>query len=259
MRTNTVKHRLREGGSAFGTLVNEFATPGIARIMAAAGVDYALFDMEHTGFGFDLIRQLISYSRGAELIPLVRVPASQQHFVSRCLDVGALGVMLPMVETADQVRDFVRWSKFAPVGERGQAWGGAHDDFLPGNNAQKMRQANEETMLLGLIESARGVENLEAILEVGGLDVAWVGHNDLSSSLGVPGQYDHPRYREAVERVLALCQRFGCTPAATSASLEGTVELLGRGFRCVAYGTDVQLLQTTLSHGMARLRETAGE
>lgn len=257
MRTNPMKHRLAARGTAFGTLVNEFATPGIARILAAAGADYAFFDMEHTGFGFDTIKALISYARGADLVPLVRVPASEQHFVSRALDVGALGVMLPMVETAEQVRNLVRWAKFAPEGERGQAWGSAHDDFLPGPNADKMRDANRETMLLAQIESAKAIENLEEILGIGGLDVAWVGHNDLSSSLGIPGQFDHPRYIEATDRLLELCRHHGCTPAATAADPAAVVALLGRGFRCIAYGTDVGLLQRALREGITRLREAA--
>src|SRR5918912_4160736 len=121
MFTNTLKHRLAAGGVGVGTLVNEFAVPGIARILAAVGVDYAFFDMEHTGFGFETIKMLVGAARGAGIVPLVRVPTAQQHFVSRALDVGALGVMLPMVETADQVRNLVRWAKFAPEGGRGQA------------------------------------------------------------------------------------------------------------------------------------------
>lgn len=257
MRTNHVKHRLAAGGVAFGTLVNEFATPGIARILSAAGAEFAFFDMEHTGFGFDTIRSLIAYARGADLVPLVRVPAAERHFVSRALDVGALGVMLPMVETAEQVRELARWARFAPEGERGQAWVAAHDDFLPGSSVEKMRAANAEIMLLAQIETARAIDNLEAILQVGVLDVAWVGHNDLSSSLGIPGQFDHPRYIAATDRLLELCQRYGCTPAATAADVDSALALLRRGFRCVAYGTDVLLLQRALAAGLAALRNAS--
>ena len=108
------------------------------------------------------------------------------------------------------------------------------------------------------IESARGIDNLEAMLQVGGLDVAWVGHNDLSSSLGIPGEFNHPRYLQATDHLLDLCRRYGCTPAATSADPQSAVALLRRGFRLIAYGTDIGLLQRALGEGLRELRAAAG-
>src|SRR3954451_3304545 len=108
MRTNPVKKKLRAGGTALGTMIFEFATTGIARIAAAAGAEFILFDMEHTGWSMETIRQLLATTRAAALVPLVRVPATEYHFLARVLDVGAMGLMVPMVESGEQARVIVQ-------------------------------------------------------------------------------------------------------------------------------------------------------
>src|SRR5204863_3363721 len=100
MRTNPVKKKLREGKSAIGTMVFEFASTGIARIAAAAGAEFVIFDMEHTGWSLETVRMLMATAGGSGLVPLVRVPATEYHFLARALDVGAMGLMVPMVESA---------------------------------------------------------------------------------------------------------------------------------------------------------------
>lgn len=129
MRPNPVKQVLEEGGVALGTMVFEFATPGLARIAASAGADFVVFDQEHSGWGIDTIRMLMATARTAEIVPLVRVPATQYHFIARPLDVGASGVMVPVVETAQQARLVVDAAKYTPRGKRGAAFGIAHDDY----------------------------------------------------------------------------------------------------------------------------------
>src|SRR5947209_8678849 len=119
MRTNSVKQKLRAGGTAIGTMVFEFATTGIARIAAAAGAEFVLFDMEHTGWSMETIRQLLATARGADLAPMVRVPATEYHFLARVLDIGAMGLMVPMVETVEQARLIVQFTKYPPTGRRG--------------------------------------------------------------------------------------------------------------------------------------------
>ena len=129
MRTNKVKAALKAGGTAFGTMIFEFNTTGIGRIAAAAGAEFVIFDMEHTGWGIDTIRTLIASARGADIVPLVRVPATQYHLLSGPLDAGAGGLMMPMVESEEQARLIAHSTKYPPTGKRGAAFGVAHDDF----------------------------------------------------------------------------------------------------------------------------------
>jgi hypothetical protein len=121
MRTNPLKDKLLRGENSFGLFAFEFFTPGLAQIAREAGAEFVLLDMEHSGAGIDTIKQQVAYCRGLDVVPLVRVPTYQYQFVARALDVGALGVMLPMVETAEQARDIVSWTRYPPAGRRGAA------------------------------------------------------------------------------------------------------------------------------------------
>jgi 2-dehydro-3-deoxyglucarate aldolase/4-hydroxy-2-oxoheptanedioate aldolase len=257
MRANPVKKKLRAGGSAVGTLVLEFATTGIARIAAAAGADFILFDMEHTGWSMETVRGLLASARGADIVPLVRVPATEYHFIARVLDTGAMGLMVPMVESAEQARLIVQSAKYPPAGRRGAAFGVAHDDYQPGDAIATMHAANDEVLLIAQVETAKGVENVEAIAAVEGIDVLWIGHNDLTNSLGIPGQFEHARYREAVERVLGAAGRHGKAAGFMATGIEQGRALLAQGFRVMAYGGDVWIYQQSLRDGIAALRGSA--
>ena len=118
MQPNLVKQKLLAGQRSLGTMLFEFATAGIARIAAQAGAEFIVCDMEHTGWSVETIKMLIATSRAASLAPFVRVPATEYHFIARVLDMGALGVMCPMVESAEQARRMVASAKYPPQGRR---------------------------------------------------------------------------------------------------------------------------------------------
>jgi len=235
-------------------MVFEFNTPGIARLAASAGAEFVVFDQEHSGFGTDTIRWLMAASKGVDIVPLVRVPATEYHLVARVMDVGAMGIMVPMVESADQARRIVDAVKYIPLGKRGTAFSVAHDDFLPGDVSAKMRQANDESMVICQIETARGVEEAERIAGVEGVDCLWIGHYDLTQSLGIPGQFDHASYLEAERRVLAACAAHGKAAGFMVADLEGARRKLELGFRAIAYFGDVWLYQRALAEGVRGVR-----
>ncbi len=256
MRSNFVKHALREGDTALGTMVFEFATPGIARIVASAGADFVVFDQEHSGWGIDTIRMLMATALAADVVPLVRVPATQYHFISRPLDVGASGIMVPMVETAEQARLVVSSAKYPPLGNRGAAFGIAHDDYEAAEDAiSGMRNANDQTLLIAQIETRRGTDNVDEIAAVEGLDVLWIGHNDLTNSMGIPGRFDHPDYLRAIDRFLEACRRHGKAPGIMSTGVDEARAQLDQGFRCVAYWGDIWLYARALRQGLAAIRE----
>ena len=122
MNINKVKRTLKEGGTAIGTMVFEFSTPGIARLAAEAGAEFIMYDMEHTGWSIETIRDLIATTNPAHIEPLVRVPATQYHFIARVLDVGARGIMVPMVSDAQQAEIIVQSGKYPPMGQPGAAF-----------------------------------------------------------------------------------------------------------------------------------------
>ena len=257
MKTNPVKQTLAQGGTAVGTMAFEFCTPGLARLAANAGADFIIYDMEHTGWSIETVRNLIASGDGAPIVPFVRVPATQYHFIARVLDVGAMGIMVPMVGDAAQAEMIVQSAKYPPLGQRGAAFHMAHDGYAGGDVLEKMRSANDEVVLIAQIENRSGLENVERIAAVDGIDILWIGQFDLSNFLGVPGQFTHPTFLDAIKRVTEACQRYGKTAAFMVPSVEEGLERMRQGFRCVAYWGDLWIYQQGLKQGVAALKDGA--
>ena len=254
MLLNPVKDTVKSGGVSIGTMMFEFNTTGIGRIAANAGAEFAVYDMEHTGWELETIRMLIATTPRPGLVPIVRIPTTQYHFVSRVLDMGAMGIMAPMVESADEARLLVQSAKYPPTGRRGAAFGIAHDDYGIGTIPEVVRSSNAESLLIVQIETAKGLQNLDEIATVPEIDVLWIGLYDLANSLGLPGQMDHPQIQAAIDRVLAVCRAQNKVPAVLVTSIEEGRAQLARGFRLVAFGGDVWIYQTALKEGLAALR-----
>jgi 2-dehydro-3-deoxyglucarate aldolase/4-hydroxy-2-oxoheptanedioate aldolase len=255
MRENRVKRTLAEGGTSLGTMVFEFDTPGIGRIAAEAGAEFVVYDMEHTGWTTETIRRLMATTRASEIVPMVRVPATQYHFIAQVLDAGALGVMVPMVETAEQAEDIVRFAKYPPVGRRGAAFTVAHDDYTGGDVTAKIESANREVLLLPQIETVLGLENVDAIAAIEGIDVLWIGHFDLTASMGIPAQFDHPDFHAAVDKVVEACRRHGKVAGIMAGDVQTGRTWLERGFRALAYWGDLWIYCAALRQGLAALRD----
>ena len=253
MKENRVKRALNQGSAAIGTMVFEFDSTGIARLAADAGAEFVIFDMEHTGWSEETIRKLIATTPLSKLIPMVRIPTTQYHFVARLLDIGAMGIMVPMVESPDQARRIVEYAKYPPLGRRGAAFGLSHDDYRGGDIVSTMKSANQEQLLIAQIETRQGLETVDEIAAVPGIDVLWIGHFDLSNSLGIPGQFDHPDFGRAVDRVLEACLSHEKIAGFMVAAVEDGKTMLSRGFRMIAYGGDLWIYQDALRQALVDL------
>jgi 2-dehydro-3-deoxyglucarate aldolase/4-hydroxy-2-oxoheptanedioate aldolase len=254
MKENTVKKSLAGGGRAFGSMVFEFFTPGMPRILANAGAEFALYCLEHTGAGFETLKPQFSLCRALGVVPLVRVPGTEYDFIARALDCGALGVMVPLVDDAEQARFIVSCTRYPPAGRRGAAFGFAHDDYQGGDVVEKMRMIHERTLVIAMIETARGLQNVEAIAAVPGVDVLWLGHFDLTNFLAIPGNFSHPRYREAVKRIVAAAEQNDKAAGYMAADEALGREYLGHGFRMIATGTDQGMLQAAIQRNIGAWR-----
>ena len=144
------------------------------------------------------------------------------------------------------------------IGRRGAAFTIAHDNYTGGDILDKMRSANREVLVIAQIETARGVENVDEIAAIEGIDVLWIGHFDLSNFLGVPGEFNHPRFLEAVDRVAGACWRHNKAGGFLVGSPEEAQQRLQQGFRCLAYGGDLWMYQQTLGSGLRSVRQTFG-
>jgi 2-keto-3-deoxy-L-rhamnonate aldolase RhmA len=239
---------------SIGVLIFEFTTPGIGHIVKAAGCDFAFVDMEHAALGYETIKRTLRTLHDAGLASMVRPPSKSYHHIARACDVGAMGVMPPMLGTAAQARELVGYMKYAPQGERGVALGIAHDDYRPGSVKEKFAAANERTCLIGLIETAEGIENIDEIAAVDGVDCLWVGHFDLSCSLGIPGQFDHPDFLKAVDKVVEAGKKHNKALGRLVPTVEEGIALYNQGFNMIIYSSDIQIFQKALGSGVDALR-----
>ncbi len=255
MRKNKTKAKLKRGEIAVGHFVLEFDTPGIGQMIANAGCEFVIFDMEHSSFTQKSIRRSIVSAKAADITALVRVPYTEYFLMSRALDAGAEGLMIPWVETRDQTLKIVESMKYPPVGKRGAAFGIAHDDYKAADIAESTQQANEETLVIVQTETAKGVENVDEILSVDGVDVAWIGQCDLSISLGVPGQYDHPTFLRAFDRVLNACEKYGVALGFLPLDVPDALQMIDKGARCIAYSADVFLFVNALKADVQKVQE----
>ena len=244
MQNNLVKQALASGGRAFGSMIFEFFTPGMPRLLKNAGAEYAMYCMEHTGASYETLKPQFALCRALGVVPLARVPGTEYDFIARALDCGALGVMVPLVDTAQQAEFIVSCTRYPPAGgRRGAAFGFAHDDFEGGDVVAKMKMIHERTLVIAMIETKSGLENVEAIAAVPGVDVLWLGHFDLSNFLGIPGQFSHPVFQDAIRRIVGAAKQHGKAAGYMAADAALGKEYLGHGFRMIATGTDQGMLQ----------------
>jgi len=257
LRPNPLKPRLAAGGCAFGTMTFEFFTPGYPQICREAGAEFILYDMEHSGVGFETMKAQFAFCRGLDLVPLVRVPSGDYHHVARALDIGAMGIMVPMVETAAQALEIVSATRYPPAGRRGAAFNVAgHDDYSGGSEVGKIAAANARTMV-ALVETTAGLAAVDEIAAVDGIDMLLIGSNDLCTELGIPGELRHPKLMDAFRRTADACRSHGKVLGigGVRGDLELQAELFNLGGRFIIAGSDVTYLTSAASADAKRLRD----
>lgn len=249
-----LKQNLHTNGHAFGSMAMEFLTPGLPAIMAAAGAEFGLFDMEHTGASLETMKSMIAGCRGINVAPIVRVPRGEYHFIARALDIGAHGIMVPMVGSAEEAAHIADCAHYPPVGHRGAAFGVAHDDYRAADPATAMARAAARTLMIAQIETVEGLDSVEAIAATPNIDVIWLGHFDLTNFMGIPGQFQHPDYLAAARRIAAAAKAHGKVAGILAMNDAWAQEYWRHGYRMLAYGLDHMLFQAALKAGLEKMR-----
>ena len=226
MRINTVKKALKEGKVQLGTGFGQIRSGEVARILAAAGFNWAFIDTEHGGFDVETIQDVCRASVMAGLSPIVRVASMEYALVARALDCGGQGVIFPRVESPELLEKAISWTKFPPIGARGFGLGAPQIDYERATMPQIIEHVNANIMVVLQIETKKALEARDELLSIPGIDAVMMGPADLSISLGVPGEFQHPAMVGAMEAVRDSCQKFGVAPGTQTRTLE-----LGRFWR----------------------------
>jgi 2-dehydro-3-deoxyglucarate aldolase/4-hydroxy-2-oxoheptanedioate aldolase len=240
-------------------MVLEFGTRGMPQILEETGVDFVVVDMEHSGFTIADIANMMTGFKLTTIAPFVRVPQIEYHFISRSLEAGALGIMVPDVRNAAEARAIVDATKYAPLGRRGIGIGAAVSDFKRVDPEQFIPYANENTTVICQIESQEGLNHLEEIAATPGVDVLWVGQFDLSHSLGITGQFQHPTFVDALKQVVDVAGKRGLATCIQPGNLDQAREWLEMGFNAISYSGDLFIYIDALTHGVADVRKLTGD
>ncbi len=236
-----------------GTLIFEFFTPGIGHILRQAGCDFAIVDMEHSGLDYGELKRVVRYFEAADLACVVRIPAPGEH-IGRALDVGADAIMVPMVGSEAAAAEIVHSAKYHPAGARGIAQQIGHDRYRSIAMVENLSRANLETAVFAQIETVDGVKNAKSIASVQGVDCVWLGHADLSASLGRPGEFDTSTFKTAVADVVEAARSSGKAAGRLVGDAEAAAAAGEAGFTLLSYSADVKLLFNALRDGLVRSR-----
>lgn len=232
---NKLKENLQKGRVQIGAFVTA-PCPEVVEVLGVAGFDFVILDTEHTASGIETVVHMMRSAEAYGMTPVVRVYDDNPKIISRYQDIGAYGVQVPMVHTAEQAERIVRAARFAPSGARGMS-GGRGPRW--GRIAQYRDVSNEETMIAVMCESAQGLKNIEEIAKVPGVDAIFVGAFDLSQALGVAGDTTHPIVEEAIERILDVCRKTNVIPGIVAPTLEVARKRIEQGFLYVTILDDM--------------------
>jgi 4-hydroxy-2-oxoheptanedioate aldolase len=256
MHRNRVRAALREGRAVSGPIVNEARSVGTVKMMAVAGHDFLFFDMEHAMFNWETILNLVQMALACGISPLVRVTDLSYPLVARALDTGAQGIIIPRVETREQVEQAVSYAKYPPIGRRG-AGGEARNAYERRDVRTAVEESNAETLVVVQVESGTGVANLESIASVPGLDVVCVGPQDLSISLDVHGQFGHPLFVKTMEQIVETCARHGVAVGMVEREASALQRWYNMGVRFLVCNNDGNMIAQAALRDVATLREFA--
>ncbi len=240
----------------FGSFVIEFDSPGMGHILKAAGCEYALLDMEHSGFGYDQLKRMLRFYQAADLPVIVSTVGGDYDMVARALDMGADGIQPAKVGSAAEARAILDHVRYAPKGARGVAVGIAHDRYRQRAPAPVLRAANRDVVFFPKIETPEGIDEIEAIAALDGVDGIWIGHFDLSVAMGIPARFGHPKFRAAMRRAGAACARHGKSLGRIYDDTETGLALHEIGVDFLCCSGDSWLVQRGLADGIAALRKT---
>ncbi|MBI3466300.1 MAG: 2-dehydro-3-deoxyglucarate aldolase [Planctomycetes bacterium] len=249
MRTNWVREKLCAGQPTLGCFLG-LGSPNVAELLAHAGFDWLVVETEHNALDSAQIEHMLMAMNGTETIPLVRVPSSEPVFIQRALDIGAMGVVVPLVKTAAEAQGIVRATRYPPHGTR--SFGPLRASHYTFDNQDYLNRANDNILVVLILETKEAAENLEAITAVPGVDAIYLGPFDLCLSLGLnPMQLPLPEIDRAFERALGIGRNSGVAVGAGASTPEQLRQRQAQGCTFLGYGPDYLLMADAARAGLA--------
>ena len=254
LKPNRVKRILKEGGVCYGTMFRLLNSPHAISLGAAAGWDYVILDAEHGDYNSSQIANLSLVAKYEEITILLRVPDKEYHLMARPLDLGIEGLVLPRVDTPQQVDEIIRSTKYAPEGERGASISPVASRYRDVSASEYLEWANRELLNVIQVESEQALSNLEKLVSRPGIDATMIGPFDLSQDMGIPAELSHPRMEEAFRSVIKICTAHGVAPGIHLQRVEDARRWVQEGMRFMTVSHDIQLFRIISADLLRQLR-----
>jgi len=251
-----IKQKLKNGELVLGTIISEVRNPNIAYILAQCGFEFFIIDNEHGTYNFETISSMIAAARGAGISVIVRIPEISRENILKPLDSGASGLLVPMVNTVAEAQEVIKHSKYPPMGKRGFALRRPHNLYGKVNAEEYLQKANNNTFIAVQAETIQSIENINEIAGVDGVDCIFAGPFDLSVSLGIPGQIDHPLEIEAIEKIAKACKKQNKIAGILMFDQEMLSQWINKDFRFAVYSSDITLLADVASKAVKELKNS---
>ena len=241
MKKNNLKEVLKEGKNVFGPFM-KFTDPAAVEIMGFAGFDFVIIDAEHGPISMQSAQNMIRSAETANITPIIRVSSNDEALILRALDIGAQGIEIPQINSKSQAIKAVKSVKYSPQGERGVCRYVRAAKYSSMDKFEYFKSANEETMIIAHIEGVEGINNLDEILSVPGIDVIFIGPYDLSQSLGIPGQVNHSLVVEKMKEVVLKCKQNKIVVGTFADDIKTAKSWVSLGVQYMAFSVDVGIL-----------------
>lgn len=240
------KEKIKSGKALLGPFLN-FCHPGVIEIAGLAGFDFAIIDNEHGEIGLENAVNMVRAAKLAGISPVVRVYRNQPELICKALDIGAEAVQIPQVCTKAEAESAISAANFSPQGSRGCNRFVRAANYSAMGKEEFFGKSNERVAVIIQVEGQQGMDNLEEIMSVPGIDVLFIGPYDLSASLGIPGQIDHPKLVEAMQKVMATAKKFGVALGFFVDDIPTAKKWRDMGIQYLSFGSDTGLMMEAFS------------
>jgi len=250
-----LKEKILDGSTIYGTMLSASKNLRWVNGLVEAELDYVIIDTEHSPFSRSEVSDLILILTNVGIVPIVRIPTPETHYVTMAIDAGAQGILAPYCETVEEVQTVVMASKLRPLKGR-RAWKAIESQVFPSQDTKDyLSKRNRNNICIIGIESVPAIDNLGKILAVPGIDAIFVGPNDLSISLGVPEQFYHPDYENALRTVLKACKKASIPVMIHHKTISLTEKWINEGTQIVLHSTDTQMLGNSWKLAFNQIRK----
>ena len=252
---NIAKEKILKNELCLGVGLRQTRTADIGKIMSTCGYDWLFIDMEHNSMDIDIASQISVAAQDAGITPIVRVPDFAHHHATRVLDCGAMGIVFPHVDDATTAQRLVSNCLYPPKGHRSMTGVLPQLDFKQKSIAEVAKLINDSMLIVIMLESPEAISNVDSIAAVEGVDVILIGTNDLCMEMGIPGDYNNPKVKEAYRKVIESCMRHGKTPGMGGVYNEKLMsEYIGMGMKFILSGSDLSFMMQSASQRSNKLR-----